>query len=212
MTPWLLIMSSPEPPLIPVALAFAVDVDTAAATPPDRVTETPADVALASDEAVMTPVLVMSSLPLTALSENSALMTTPSPVTFISAAAIRSRPSPSPSMPIASASACVPPSQTLFPATDRPPPVTATETAPASETADEVRTPELSTKSSPEPASIDAAREVASAAVMAADRPPDGVTATASEGVAEIEVDVITPSLVIMSLPLTSVDSSRALW
>ena len=108
-------------------------------------------------------------------------------------------------MPTASASAVVPPSQ----AAATPLPVTATFATPATANADEVMTPELSTRSSPAPASIPIAVAVAVASDIDAERPL-AETATLSDGAAALDVAVIEASLVMSSSPRTTVDEITA--
>ena len=122
----------------------------------------------------------------------------------------KSVPSPSPAMPTDCASAEVPPSHTASAAIATPAGVTATGTATLTAVAVAVRSPELSTKSSPEPASIAAARAVVVACDSATDRPA-GVTATPIDGTAETAIASTEPLLLMESSPLTTSELSEAL-
>ena len=192
--------SLPSPASIAVALDFAVDVETAAATPLVEI-ETLTSGAVADAVAVISPVLRMVSLPLASSFVSPLSMSPPPPVFNVRVFVVFLSP-PSPSIPTAVASAVTPPSHTALPATDTPfSTVTATLAACAFEVAVDVRTPRLVRSSWPSPPRM--ADDWASAVdcESAADS-PFAVSVTASDRAVAEAFASIRPSLKTVSLPV----------
>ena len=183
--PWFRISSLPAPARIAAAVELAVDVASAADTP-IKVVETPTEVLFDEAIASIVAVLVITSFPSVFDSMASSIKEIPAVVTSIDISVATLPLPPSPSIPVASASAVVPPSQTASSDAETPKALTDTLAATATALASAVNAPSLVILSLPPPASIAAASERA-VDVLAATEPPmeraaptDTATASAS--------------------------------
>ena len=207
-SPVLSIVSLPAPASIPTARASASDVETAADIP-SKDAEIASAGAVATEVATTAPSLVMVSSPVAAVEESAASIHTSPSATTISPDIDKSLPSPSPLIPIASDVAVVPPFQSELPVNANPL-ETATFIAAAVETAVAAISPVLVTLSLPAPASIPTAFALAVAAERAAPVPSTDM-ATPRDGTVDTAVATTSPSLVIVSSPLTIVEERSAL-